>query len=45
MSHVCSVFVSGAGSGMCELTNQSGLGIHEGEGLKEIKQSVSDCSD
>ena len=27
--------VSGASSGMCELTNERRLGIWEGEGLKE----------
>ena len=39
----CSV-VSGAGSGVCELTNPRGLGTQEGTALKrrELKQRFSD---
>ena len=38
------VRVSGDGSGVCELANQSRLGVQEGGFLKrkELKQSISD---
>ena len=49
MSHVCIIYDEqlvwlGAGSGMCELTNQSRMGIQEGGRLKrqELQQGVSD---
>ena len=42
MKHTCSVVVSGAGSGMCELTNQSRPSIQEEGPLKrqELKQKT-----
>ena len=36
----CSAVVSGAGSGVCELTNQRRPGIGDGGALKPVKNSI-----